>query len=156
MLNVRKSSPRANKAPRAAVTKEEQSPVTKASKIENAVPAKEAKVEAELHDQAPDFPANDEWEENETRTNVAPSYNPAHPTSIVVDKGVPVPETRGGGGKQRYPWELLEVGDSFFAPGKIETFYTNTSAAGKRLGRKFIARKWEERGVQGVRVWRTH
>lgn len=35
-----------------------------------------------------------------------------------VDKNVPVPDTvtRYGGGVAKYPWDQMEVGDSFFVP----------------------------------------
>ncbi|MCW2286877.1 hypothetical protein M2323_004690 [Rhodoblastus acidophilus] len=76
-------------------------------------------------------------------------------TEIKVEKGIAIPESRGGGGKSKYPWASLGVGDSFFVGGgKIETFYTLCSSASKKHGGKYIVKKWTEKGVEGVRVWK--
>lgn len=69
---------------------------------------------------------------------------------------LPTRQTRG-----KYPWETLEEGHSFFVPGgKDKVWYTQCSAKGKALGKKFIARKYtlEEQGeepVEGIMVWRV-
>lgn len=81
-----------------------------------------------------------------------------------VSKGVPLPPAQGGGGKAKYPWETMEAGDAFFVEGaKVETFYTLTTSASKKFGRKFAARKLADGGIfgpeyegkPGVGVWRT-
>ena len=72
-----------------------------------------------------------------------------------LEKDVPMPSRASGGGKPKYPWSSMEEGDSFFVAGaKIETFYTLTSTARKKYNANFVARKWQEDGVNGVRVWR--
>ena len=63
-----------------------------------------------------------------------------------VEKGVPVP-----GEKKRYPYGVMDEGDSFFVEGgKLQVVCNANYRAGKRLGRKFVARKEGD----GVRVWR--
>jgi hypothetical protein len=63
-----------------------------------------------------------------------------------VEKGVPIPL-----GRDKYPWERLDVGDSFFVPGKtLRSLATQTSYAGKRFGRRFRIRLVDG----GVRIWR--
>ena len=67
--------------------------------------------------------------------------------SMEVSKDVPVPPD-----KRRYPYKVMEVGDSFFVDGgKLQVVCNNNYRTGKKLERKFIAR-CEERGV---RVWRV-
>ena len=70
-------------------------------------------------------------------------------TGIRVESSIPIPEERVS---RRYPHEEMEVGDSFFFGGVALQVVLNANwRAGKRLQRKFIARKDGE----GVRVWRT-
>lgn len=72
---------------------------------------------------------------------------------IAIDKNIPPPTTGAKGNK--YPIEALEVGDSFFVPGKrpaeISACYFRKALT---LRRKFTARTLEENGVKGCRVWR--
>lgn len=71
---------------------------------------------------------------------------------IAIEKGVPIP--RGRGGKPRYPWKAMEVGDSFVAPSDVSerAVYVNATLAGKSLGRRFSCRKLP---CGSVRVWRV-
>lgn len=70
-------------------------------------------------------------------------------TDIRVESSIPLPEDRV---VRRYPHGEMEVGDSFFIAGVALQVVLNANwRAGKRLQRKFIARKDGE----GVRVWRT-
>ena len=67
--------------------------------------------------------------------------------NVEVSRDVPLPEPR-----RRYPYKVMEVGDSFLvAGGKLQVVCNANYRASKRLGRKFIARCEEG----GVRVWRT-
>ena len=66
--------------------------------------------------------------------------------NIEVSKDVPLPEP-----KRRYPYKVMEVGESFFIPlGKLQVVCNANYRASKKLGFKFIARCEEG----GVRVWR--
>lgn len=66
-----------------------------------------------------------------------------------IEKGVPVPVIAE---PVRYPFESMQVGDSFFVEGGVLTRLCNAHGrAGRRMGRKFTARKVEG----GVRVWRV-
>lgn len=85
--------------------------------------------------------------------------------AIKIDKNVPIPP--GAGRKtQIYPFEDMEVGDSFFVAGKNSDQLTNAAAHyRKRNNWGFSARNAEEvainpeTGAQGVikgaRIWRT-
>ena len=67
-----------------------------------------------------------------------------------VEKGIEIP----GGGKKKYPWDEMEVGDSFFIPGLGEVPRNIASSAPthrKKRGEKYTTRKVEG----GYRIWRT-
>ena len=67
--------------------------------------------------------------------------------NLEISKDVPLPPH-----KRRYPYSVMEVGDSFFVEGGVlQVVCNNNYRTGKKLERKFIARKEEN----GVRVWRT-
>lgn len=72
-------------------------------------------------------------------------------SSIVIEDGVPMPRPLREGGGCKYPFQALEVGQSFFVLASRETLSTPASRWGKRLGRKFAVRK----EGQGQRVWRV-
>ena len=70
---------------------------------------------------------------------------------IKIDKNVPIPPDRLSRGR-KYPWDELEVGDSFFVEGKkFEPLRVSAAQIGKAKARKFIARQVDG----GVRVWRV-
>lgn len=67
--------------------------------------------------------------------------------TVEVNRDVPLPPPR-----RRYPYGEMEVGESFIVlDGNLQVVCNANYRAGKRLFRKFIARR-EERGV---RVWRV-
>lgn len=53
----------------------------------------------------------------------------------------------------KYPWRNIEVGQSFFAPGRTPTSIMN-DARRFHAPKKFKSRSMIASGVQGVRVWR--
>ena len=70
-------------------------------------------------------------------------------TAIEVEVGVPAPKMRV---VYAYPYEEMDVGDSFCVPLEARAKVLNANyRAGKRLGRKFVARA--EGG--NLRVWRV-
>ena len=94
-----------------------------------------------------------------------------------IENDVPIPAISGRYGNT-YPFDQLEVGQSFFVEGEKAIVPSTISAANYRyavpsadgatktnkkgesvpvltLVRKFIGRKVEENGTKGVRVWRT-
>ncbi len=74
----------------------------------------------------------------------------------VVDKGIPIPEPTGKRVAKYPAMSRLEPGDSTFFPGAtIESVCQ--AAYGRRIrhGHRYTARKVTEKGVQGIRVWRT-
>ncbi len=100
-------------------------------------------------------------------------------TMFKIENSIPVPVISGRGRTgATYPFEQLEVGQSFFVEGEkaiapstisaataryavpAEDGSTKTNKAGESVPvmvktRKFLGRKVEENGVKGVRVWRT-
>ena len=73
-----------------------------------------------------------------------------------VDKGIAI--TNSGRGCPKYPWDALEIGDSFFVPS---TDFPNSGFRGIRPsirllenGYKISCRKVTENDVNGVRFWR--
>jgi len=67
-----------------------------------------------------------------------------------IDKNIPIPEIENkikGFRKRIYPFKEMEIGDSFFVPGK-----TNLSSVGssfykyiQKTGRKYITRRLVEK-----------
>ena len=72
-------------------------------------------------------------------------------TTITIDKNIPIPGLIGGR-RAVYPWDTLEVNESFFVADRTtKNFGSMVYSASKRTGRKFISRTVDG----GVRVWRT-
>lgn len=66
-----------------------------------------------------------------------------------TEKDVPIPQISHKDVK--YPWRVLEIGDSFFIEnGKMSSIAGSKDWAQKQLRRKFTARTVEG----GIRVWR--
>lgn len=66
---------------------------------------------------------------------------------ITIDKGIPGPS----GKNKKYPWDSMEVGDSFFVEGAtVSKMAGNITHQKRRLGWRFSQRR--QNG--GVRVWR--
>lgn len=73
-------------------------------------------------------------------------------SEFTIEKGIPVPKQIGAGRKTKYPFDLMEVGDSFLVTDlKVKTISRSCGTYGKRLERKFTSRTVDG----GVRVWRT-
>jgi hypothetical protein len=71
---------------------------------------------------------------------------------IKLDKNIPLlRDPRGSAVK--YPWDEMEVGDSFFSPGRGAV--GQGTIHGRRHGRRYTSRQVEENGVPGVRMWRV-
>ena len=69
-----------------------------------------------------------------------------------IEKGIPVPKTAGAGRKTKYPFESMQVGDSFFVKdGTVKTLSRSCGTYGKRLECKFTSRTVDG----GARVWRV-
>jgi hypothetical protein len=68
-------------------------------------------------------------------------------SNVEVESGVPLPVER-----RRYQYASMEIGDCFVVRAVCLQVVCNANyRTGKKLGRKFVARKTED----GVRVWRT-
>ena len=116
--------------------------------------------------------------QTETETAVTGTTQKAK-TMFKIEDAIPVPTISGRGrGGNVYPFDQLEVGQSFFVEGEKTIAPSTVSAATSRyavpsadgatktnkagetvpvmvLVRKFVGRKVEEDGVKGTRVWRT-
>lgn len=64
-----------------------------------------------------------------------------------IENEIPIPAHRN----TKYPWDELEIDQSFLVDPAPKGFSSSVSLAGKRLGRKFTARTVGS----GVRVWRV-
>lgn len=72
---------------------------------------------------------------------------------IEIQSGIPVPEINRNPKERnsKYPWHSMNVGDSFFVADLTSKGFAGTVySAGKRSGKKFIARAVDG----GVRIWR--
>lgn len=122
-----------------------------------------------LPQEQPEQPQQSEQKEVRTMTNFA------------IEKNVPLPTTSaaGRGRGSLYPFDDLEVGDSFFVPqenGKPESMSSTVAGARRRFAeqtgqmttnrkgeevpelrvtRNFVYKLVEENGVTGFRVWRS-
>ena len=75
--------------------------------------------------------------------------------TIRIDSDISLPSPKGGAGVVKYPFRQLEVGQSFFVPGKTQADLSGSIGAARRaMGRKFATRRVTEDGVTGTRVWR--
>lgn len=74
---------------------------------------------------------------------------------FAISSNIPMPEPEGRA-KRGYPWEELRTGESFFMPGGNKASNSSVTRANKLLSpRVFDSRKWTEKGVDGIRVWRV-
>ena len=71
---------------------------------------------------------------------------------IKIDRDIPMPDNIGRGGISRYPWDTMEIGESFVIEIKIASFRRLATHAGPRHGRKFATRKMPD---GSYRCWRT-
>jgi len=75
--------------------------------------------------------------------------------AITVERNMPMPQFQTI--THKYPWRLMDVGTSFFVPGKNKaSFAAYCRDKGKKLGVEFRCENaTAQGGVEGVRVWRT-
>ena len=70
---------------------------------------------------------------------------------ITIDKDIPLPRH-----SSFYPFQEMEVGDSFIVTKKSRPTIAGIARYwSKKLDYKFSTREVVEKGVEGVRVWRT-
>lgn len=86
-------------------------------------------------------------------------------SDYTIDKGVKIAPT-GTGGRRKYPWAVMEVGDSFFVPiedpDKDRFLRSSIYNAGRsslttrgfdRAEYNVVVRKTSENGTVGLRSW---
>ena len=72
--------------------------------------------------------------------------------AYVIEQGVPMPSKMAGRGHVKYPFQQMEVGDSFLAPLADRSRISSMAAiTGKRKGLAFSVRKV---GSEQIRIWR--
>lgn len=73
--------------------------------------------------------------------------------SVTIEHNVPLPKLRGGR-PQKYPFELMGIGDSFKLTGHMTVLNVREAVRyfTKKTGRKFVVRKDALTGVS--RCWR--
>lgn len=116
-----------------------------------------------------------------TQTNSAPTVAPnVAKTAFVLEDNVPMPAATGRGrlaGATKYPFDAMQVGQSFFVavepaklastvssakarysediPGETKTNRKGDTVQATRFTRNFVVRKAEKDGVAGSRIFRT-
>ena len=71
--------------------------------------------------------------------------------TITIEKNIPIPSPAGRGRAKRFPFDEMEVGDSFFASGVSRTTMSSKFAEyHKHTSKRFTARSQEG----GARYWR--
>ena len=74
-----------------------------------------------------------------------------------VEKDVPIPENVSRGSKSKYPWDEMEVGDSFFvadADKRKKKSISATISQHRKLNKNFG--RFVTRSIDGgLRVWRV-
>jgi len=71
--------------------------------------------------------------------------------NYVVEKNVPQPARKTSAGVSKYPFDKMDVGDSFLFVGPITRIRSATAISGRRHGRRYSVRA--EGNV--ARVWRV-
>lgn len=76
------------------------------------------------------------------------------PPEFPISSGIPIPRKRKP--RKAFPFDRLEIGDSFFVPGELpKTMSAARYAAQVETGHVFATRTVVEQETGGVRVWRT-
>ena len=73
-------------------------------------------------------------------------------SSFKVEDGVPIAKVKQPGRPSKYPFDTMEIGQSFFAPGLKPMTVGN--AARHKKPKRFRCRAVVENGVKGTRCWR--
>lgn len=72
--------------------------------------------------------------------------------ALKIQKGIAIPKSRS---KMVYPWDSMQVGDSFFIDGKTQRQVApSLYRSAKRHGVKITVRSSIFEGESGVMVWR--
>ncbi len=66
---------------------------------------------------------------------------------MIIEKNIPIPSVS----RAKYPWDDLEVGDSFKANSEPSTLRSCARFQNKKTGKEFAVRK----DGDGARAWRT-
>ena len=68
-----------------------------------------------------------------------------------IEKGIEIPKVVRDAKPCKYPWNTMEITDSFFVEKEARKMSSLVSNAGKRWGKKFAVRTVDG----GARVWRV-
>ena len=79
-----------------------------------------------------------------------------------IESDIPIPKAQHGrAGNLKYPLDEMEEGDSFFLEGysreKMQSIQASIAYYRRKYNKeaKFEMRKVEEKGKEGIRLWRT-
>lgn len=76
--------------------------------------------------------------------------------TLSIDKNIPIPPVETIIRKQRFPYNTMEIGDSFFLPNReTRDIRTYINKAAKRNSIECWCAKDTKEGISGVRVWRV-
>lgn len=74
--------------------------------------------------------------------------------SFCVEPNVPIPPQRGG--RPKYPWKRMKVGESFLVPGQDKERVMNSLTSCRRSAQRTTGWRFTLRSTAyGVRVWRV-
>lgn len=114
--------------------------------------AKAAKNAEQVEENVNVNPIEENEVEQSSAAEVAPTVEPVGDIEFFDD--IPIPTGRAPR-EAKYKWDDLSVNQSFFVPGaKSSTFHTLTATRNKKGSKKFVAKKYSHKGVEGVMVWR--
>jgi len=75
---------------------------------------------------------------------------------IKIEKNVPIPNKKRSGRKTKYPFDKMEIGDSFFTDNILPiALYQAAHHWNKRSGNKYRWKAYKE-GEFGARIWRIN
>lgn len=75
--------------------------------------------------------------------------------TFTIQKGIPIPPPgQWGRAIKAFPFLKMEVGDSFWAPGKIHKLNSHNAILARDKGMEFVSRHEQRDGIDGFRMWR--
>jgi hypothetical protein len=118
--------------------------------IKGSMDAISSQMVKEILDKISPNPKEPDFEVAKEKKKVRLLYDPS---KIKIEKNIPIPNPikppgMHGGMRRRYPYERMEVGDSYF----VELINPPLPTV---KDWKFISRRLHENGVYGTRVWRV-
>lgn len=70
---------------------------------------------------------------------------------VRIERNIPIPPATPKKKKTVYPWDDIDIGESFVHKGESKDVRTQASICARRYGKRFVVRKIKK----GCRVWRV-